>query len=147
MLYTHTHMHAQCKLVWQVHHNFSRFHIQLVSSSFWESNPGFLTRVASTLTIELPWPGTHAPAIWYTELVLLPLEIVTIESSSLVPSSRAPPSEKQSGEQSWTSWAYSQDVVRTQDPYHFLYNIEIFISTRVSIPFLSGFETKCFEHC
>ena len=30
---------------------------------------------------------------------------------------------------------------------HFPYNRKLFISTRVSIPFLSGFSIKCFEHC
>ena len=57
---------------------------------------------------------------------------------SLVPRPRAPPGKKWSGEQSQISWAYSLKVVRTNEIAR-LVIIKVFISTRVSIPFLSRF--------
>ena len=71
-----------------------------------------------------------------------------------MPSLCAPPGEKQFGKQKLTFLSLFPKVVGTNEiarlviiTQHFPYNSKVFISTRVSVPFLSGFGVKCFECC
>ena len=72
---------------------------------------------------------------------------------SLVLRLHVPPGEKWSSEQSRISWAYSPKVVVTNEIARSIIcstsftTVKIFISTQVSVHFLSGFGVKCFECC
>ena len=70
----------------------------------------------------------------------------SLVTPSLVPTPRAPPGEKRSGEQSRISWAYSPKRWKTNEIARSLIitrtSLTTLISIRVSILFLSGFSAK-----
>ena len=73
-------------------------------------------------------------------------------TSSLMPSPRSPPGEKQSGEQSRISWSFPQKVVRTNEIVrsviimYFPYNSPKKFLLEYLYFFLSRFGVERFEH-
>ena len=88
----------------------------------------------------------------HTHTFLLKADLRVLQCISLMPSLCVPPGKKRSGEQSQTLWAYFPKVVRTNEIARWIiispYNSKsLFISIRVSVPFLSRLVAKCFDRC